>query len=216
MATSLHLRVKGWHQRPMLNQRGHQSNSEVHMADRNIELHKMTKEEFQDFLNMSIEDYAQEIARSFKRPVDESKKDAEEQTESLLKHGVNTPSHFLFSAVDQMTDKTVGAVWLNVDGEKKRAFLYSIHVYPQFRGKGYGGKIMEEVEKVAKGMDAKYLGLHVNDVCYSVAGRGFQFEVYKHAKSPTRPRTWYLRLSRVCICRSVSCGTLKAGKSLLC
>jgi ribosomal protein S18 acetylase RimI-like enzyme len=52
-------------------------------------------------------------------------------------------------------------VWLNVDREENRAFLYSINVYRQFRGKGYGRKIMEEVEKVAKSMDAKYIGLHV-------------------------------------------------------
>ncbi len=121
----------------------------------------MTEERFKELSERTTEDYAQAIARNFKRPIDETRLEAKDQSKRLLKDGLNTKGHLLFDVIDKETGNTVGGVWVNVDDAKKTAFLYDIFVHEPFRGGGYGGRILALLQETLRGMNITSIGLHV-------------------------------------------------------
>ncbi len=131
------------------------------MPERAIEFRKMTEEEFPKYIQSSLESYTQDIARNFKRPIDEVKVESKDQVNRILKDGLSTTGHSLFNVADKGTGETVGSVWVHVDEAKKRAFLYDIIVYQRFRGMGYGRKIMELLEETLRQMNVVSIALHV-------------------------------------------------------
>ena len=131
------------------------------MSQDTIEFRKMTQEEFAKFHEDNLEGYAQDIARAFKRPIEGERVRAKEQVTGLLPKGVDTEGHYLFNAIDTKSGNKVGNVWINVDEAKSRAFLFDIVVYEPFRGKGYGRKIMNLMEKMLKEMKISSVELHV-------------------------------------------------------
>ncbi len=112
-------------------------------------------------MDLSLKYYAQSIARSFKRPIDEVRVEAKGQVERILKDGLSTKGHFFFNVVENETAVRIGLIWFNVEEEKNRAFLYDIFIYEPYRGKGYGKKTLELLETKLREMNVSELGLHV-------------------------------------------------------
>ncbi len=121
----------------------------------------MSQQEFSKYSEPQLESYAQDIARNFKRPIDEVRIEAKEQVNRILKDGLSTQGHFLFNVIDKKTGETVGHIWYNVEKDKKRAFLYDILIHNRYRGKGYGRKTLQLLEAKLRDMGIKQLGLHV-------------------------------------------------------
>jgi RimJ/RimL family protein N-acetyltransferase len=121
----------------------------------------MTEEGFAKYIERTTEDYAQAIARNFRRPIDETRLEAKEQSKRLLKDGLNTMGHLLYDVTDKDTGDAIGGVWVNVDDVKKTAFLYDIFVQERFRGTGYGSSILKLLDEMLKGMNIPSIGLHV-------------------------------------------------------
>lgn len=131
------------------------------MTPETIEFRKMSENEFSRYRELSLEAYAQDIARNFKRPIEIVRSEAEEQVNRILKDGLSTQGHFLFNVVEKKTGETIGHVWFNVERDKKRAFLYDIIIHEPYRGKGLGRKTLQLVEEKLREMGASQLGLHV-------------------------------------------------------
>jgi RimJ/RimL family protein N-acetyltransferase len=121
----------------------------------------MTESEFSRYLDQQLEDYTQDIARNFKRPIQDIRVEAKRQIDQLLKDGISTPDHFLFNVVEKKTETTVGEVWFHVDKDKRLGFLYSIQIGKAFRGKGFGKESLKLVESKLKELGVTKLGLHV-------------------------------------------------------
>ncbi len=121
----------------------------------------MSQEEFSKYSEPQLESYARDIARNFKRPIDQVRIEAKEQVNRILKDGLSTQGHFLFNAIEKKTGKTIGHIWYDVEKDKKRAFLYDILIHKLYRGKGYGKKTLELLEAKVRDMGIKQLGLHV-------------------------------------------------------
>ncbi len=126
-----------------------------------IEFRKMSQDEYSKYSEPQLESYAQDIARNFKRPIDEVRIDAKEQVNRTLKDGLSTQGHFLFNVIEKKTGETIGRIWYNVEKDKKRAFLYDILIHKAYRGKGYGRKTLQLLEAKLRDMGIKQLGLHV-------------------------------------------------------
>ncbi len=121
----------------------------------------MSEEEYSRIREPSLENYAQDIARNFKRPIEEVRTEAREQVARILKDGFASPGHFMFNVIETKNAETVGHVWFNVENDKKRAFLYDILIHEPYRGKGYGKKTLQLLEVTLKDMGVSQLGLHV-------------------------------------------------------
>ena len=126
-----------------------------------IVFRKMTRDEFSRYRKLSLESYAQDIAREFRRPIDVVRIEAKEQVERILRDGLSTPGHFLYNMLEKKTGETIGLIWFNVDDDKKRAFLYDMLIYQPYRGKGYGKRTLELLETKLRDLGVTQFGLHV-------------------------------------------------------
>ncbi|MDG4656330.1 GNAT family N-acetyltransferase [Ectobacillus antri] len=123
-----------------------------------LSLQPMTKETFQVFLQEEIQSYAQSIAKSMLLTEEQALQRSKEQINKLLPDGHLTKHHYLFDVVGE---KQVGNVWVFLDQEKKRAFLYNIRLVEEERGKGYGRMTMTLLEEWVKEQGMMHLALHV-------------------------------------------------------
>jgi hypothetical protein len=96
----------------------------------------MTEKEYAHYMEAHLETYAQTRARAFKSSIDEELPAAKKQVRGLLKDVLKTKGHFIYTAVDSATGESVGNLWVHVERDKKRAFLFDIIVHKRFRKKG--------------------------------------------------------------------------------
>lgn len=122
----------------------------------------MSESEFKVWAPRSRAMYAADKMQANGLTKAEAEKIARDDFERLLPGGLNSRDNFLFSAKGE--DQTiVGYIWFCVRGadDNRRAFICDVIIEKQFRGKGYGKKIMQFAEQEAKKMGLKRIGLHV-------------------------------------------------------
>lgn len=125
-----------------------------------ILLKPMSKEEFTQYFENKIERYTEVLLQNVHEEVNEqSNSKASRLLHNLLPKGIETPGHYLFHIVND--DQIIGYVWIKVEKEKKSAFLYEIYLFEQFRGMGFGTKVMTNVEKWIQQQGITYFKLHV-------------------------------------------------------
>ena len=125
------------------------------MKQRPIELRKMTDKEYPKYMESQLKTYAHVRARAFKSTVREELSAAKKQVANLLKDGFKTKGHFMYNAVDAETGETVGNLWVHVEPDKKRAFLFDIIVDERLRNMGYGRAMLDSLETRMKQMRGK-------------------------------------------------------------
>ncbi len=117
-----------------------------------IRLVPMTETEFEAFVEISMRDHAEDARETM-----------EWQRCELLPEGLATPNHFFFVIEHEETDTKVGGLWFMAQdqGERRRAFVFYIHVYEEFRRRGYGTQAFGLLEKEARQMGLSAVSLHV-------------------------------------------------------
>jgi ribosomal protein S18 acetylase RimI-like enzyme len=131
------------------------------MVPKAIVFRQMPLIEFSKFRRLTLDDYAQEIARNFKRPLNEVRVEARKQFKQILSNGIHTRGHFLYDVFDAETGEAVGFTWFKVDKARGIAFLYSILIHKLYRGRGYGRQTMALLETTLRNMGVRQLALHV-------------------------------------------------------
>lgn len=131
------------------------------MSAKSVRFREMTEEEYLQYSEFNIQNYASERARHFKRPFEEELATAKEQVGELLKDGLHTKAHFISKIIDAENGEAVGHIWFHVNEAKKSAFLYDIMVEEGFRGKGYGKAALHELEVRLREMGIGQVALHV-------------------------------------------------------
>lgn len=128
-----------------------------------IQLNDMTESEFLNYKPLLIEDYAQDISRNARIPIDEARSRSNNQIDGLLSEGLSTPNHFLYTIrlKNGETDEQIGYLWLNVDKKKLSCFICDIYLHEPFRGNGWGRKTLELVEIQMTEQNIQKIGLHV-------------------------------------------------------
>ncbi len=121
----------------------------------------MTQAEYEAFLARLIPEYAADNVKAGYWDESEALEKSRKQTESLLPQGLQTKDHYLYTLYDG--DEAVGLIWLraDVDQPKKSGFIFDVEIDEKFRGKGYGRQIMLLIEKKARELGLKSIGLHV-------------------------------------------------------
>jgi ribosomal protein S18 acetylase RimI-like enzyme len=118
----------------------------------------MTKIEYDEYLNQSIQGYANELITSGIVEQDKAMQQSKSTFESLLPKGINTENHYLYYAYDQ--DVRVGFIWYGFRNQHD-AFIFDFFIDESMRRKGYGKKVLKACEDDAKNKGAKTIGLHV-------------------------------------------------------
>jgi ribosomal protein S18 acetylase RimI-like enzyme len=128
-----------------------------------ITLVPMTEDEFQMYLEYSIQDYAQDRMKSGIWNEEVALGEAEQKYQQLLPQGLQTPQHYLFMVVDQQSAKKVGIIWfaLHEQAPEHQARIYDGKVFEEFRRRGYATQVFQLLEVQAAELGATSVSLHV-------------------------------------------------------
>ena len=128
-----------------------------------IRLVPMTRAEFQTFEEHDIREFAAEEVRAGFWTEAESIEKARRAHAHLLPDGLATQDHFFYSIQESEHGAAVGVLWLMVsrDSAKPSGFIYDIEIHEPYRRQGYARAAMLELERLARQMGLRQLGLHV-------------------------------------------------------
>ena len=117
-----------------------------------------TQTEYDSFYSEVNNDYANELEISGKLDRIRAMDKAGSEISRLLTEGLDTPGAYFVMVED--AGHAVGYYWLN-EKQKGMILLGFIFIYPEYRGLGYGKRLMRMVEKDAKKLHKKFIVLNV-------------------------------------------------------
>jgi ribosomal protein S18 acetylase RimI-like enzyme len=128
-----------------------------------IELVPMTAEQYEDYLDILLPDYAQEHVKAGNWAEEGALERAREEMDTYLPDGVATDDHYLYTLVDPELNAAVGILWYAIRGPEhnRQAFVYDIKIDDQFRRRGYASQAFQKMETMVKEMGINVIGLHV-------------------------------------------------------
>lgn len=128
-----------------------------------ITLEPMNDGDFNEYIEWSVKNYADEKVKAGSWPEEGSFEHARNEFNRLLPDGKETDGNYLLRIMDG-SGKKVGILWLGIipqNREMAGAFIWDIMVYPEYRGKGYGKEAMKALEERARSLGAGRISLHV-------------------------------------------------------
>ncbi|MGD0983165.1 MAG: GNAT family N-acetyltransferase [Acidimicrobiales bacterium] len=122
----------------------------------------MTSGEFEAFRSRLVREYAAEHVRAGNWTEDDAEARAAEQTHELLPQGAETPGTLLLMA-ETADGEPIGHVWVGLEGRRgfPGAWIYSIEIAQDHRGKGYGRALLEVAEQETARRGVTAMGLNV-------------------------------------------------------
>ncbi|PJN28262.1 GNAT family N-acetyltransferase [Kitasatospora sp. CB02891] len=123
----------------------------------------MTPAEYQTVTDRREAETARELAAFL--PEELARERAREGTARFLPDGPGTAGHHLVVAEDA-AGRVVGDAWIGPDlrtaaGDERAAWLYDLHVEPEFRRRGFGSAILRAAEALTAREGWTALGLNV-------------------------------------------------------
>jgi RimJ/RimL family protein N-acetyltransferase len=128
-----------------------------------IELRRMSENEYSNYLQHSIPDYAREKEKSEGFSKSEALALATQGFQSLLPQGLKTRDQFLFTICEKNSGESVGILWFGIKESPRgrQAYLYDFEMNAEHRGKGYGTQALKLFEAEVKNLGMDWLSLHV-------------------------------------------------------
>jgi len=128
-----------------------------------LNLQLMTDDEYVAYKARVVEDYAREISANQRISMDEARANSGRDIDGALRQGLTTPNHFLYNIILATGEKEarLGYLWIEVDSQKKRCFIFDISLHAEFRHQGWGRKVLELLEANLKQQGILRIGMHV-------------------------------------------------------
>jgi ribosomal protein S18 acetylase RimI-like enzyme len=128
----------------------------------NLRVRPMTPGEFAAFRSRLVREYAAEHVAAGNWTEEEAHDRSTKEHDELLPQGVDTPGVLLLMA-ETADGEIVGHVWVGLERRPgiPGAWIYSIEVEPDKRGKGYGRALLAAGEREAALRGVKTIGLNV-------------------------------------------------------
>jgi len=128
-----------------------------------VTIQKMTKEEFERFLQWSIEDHAKELMEEFQISHERALKDAQAEVSQMLPDGIHTKNNDLMTIT--ASGKNVGFIWTLYEetNGQKQCFLCDFAIWEPNRRNGYGEAALRLIEEKAAALGSQESVLFVRD-----------------------------------------------------
>ena len=132
-------------------------------------LRPLREDEFADYGARGRMSYARDMVDQAGIPEEAAVAKAERDWQHLLPDGLS-PGQFLFALQDKESGERVGDLWFaerGTDFGDQGAFIYSIEIYEEFRGRGLGRQAMLLLEDEVRSRGLRRIALNVfggNDV----------------------------------------------------
>jgi ribosomal protein S18 acetylase RimI-like enzyme len=139
-----------------------------------LTLRPLRDDELADFFARGRVSYARDMVDQAGIPEEAARAKAEHDWATLLPDGLQSPGHHLFVLEDSATAERVGDLWFaerDSDFGDKAAFIYSIEIFEDFRGRGFGRQAMLALEEEVRSRGLSRIALNVfggNDVARSL------------------------------------------------
>jgi ribosomal protein S18 acetylase RimI-like enzyme len=129
---------------------------------RAVRLRAMTPDEFTEYLDWVVDDYAGELERNGKATGEAAVAASRASFDGLLPDGVETEGQTLLIAEDEDEARRVGLLWFGPStDDASMAWIYDITVDEDRRGEGWGRAIMRAFEGEARSRGYTRAGLNV-------------------------------------------------------
>jgi ribosomal protein S18 acetylase RimI-like enzyme len=138
-----------------------------------ISLRPMRDDELPAFIEHGKADYARDMVENAGLSQEQAQTKTEQDWARLLPNGRVPSGHHVYVVEDE-DGQRVGILWFaerTTDFEGTGAFVYSIEIDPEFRGRGYGRETMELLEEEVRKIGLDQIALNVfggNDVARSL------------------------------------------------
>ncbi|MFA3777714.1 GNAT family N-acetyltransferase [Yersinia sp. 1652 StPb PI] len=117
-----------------------------------VTLRAMHTEELNDYRNLFISEYAQDLSSNSGYSIEQALAHATQIFDGYLPEGVNTPGDRLYCIEnkDGESDNNalVGYLWYGQANNDSAAFIKDFYVLPQHQRKGYGSACLQELENI--------------------------------------------------------------------
>jgi RimJ/RimL family protein N-acetyltransferase len=125
-----------------------------------ITLRPMTDSEFAAFKDFMYQDYAEAQARGAGVPVDQVRELAHAQIDHLMQDGLRSPAHRYWKVVTP-EGTVVGDLSLQVETDKRQAFIYFIGIDQAYRSRGYAQQALAALEDLLRTHGVTHISLSV-------------------------------------------------------
>lgn len=128
-----------------------------------VRFEKMSEEDFQEFLQPAIAEYAEEKVKAGTWAESEALQKSRDSFDGLLPSGMETQNQYLFVIIDSGSGNKVGYFWFQLIERLfgREAFIYDFKILEEFRGRSYGHQTMTAMDEMAKSMSIAKISLHV-------------------------------------------------------
>lgn len=124
-------------------------------------LQAMTEQEFDQYLEWFIPDYAKDLSENYMIPLETAMEEANELMGRLLPNKQQTEAQLVNNIYSTEDNKTIGVIWYNIQPENNKAFIYHILIKEEFRNQGFATWVLQEFEESMKHSGITSIGLHV-------------------------------------------------------
>ena len=135
-----------------------------------LALRPLRSDELPDYLTRGQESYARDMVAQAGLSVEAARAKADHDWHRLLPDGLASTGQYLFALEDSSTGERVGDLWFAEqasDFGEQAAFLYSIEIFEEFRGRGLGRQAMLVLEDEVRSRGLGRIALNVfggNDI----------------------------------------------------
>ncbi|HOB16045.1 MAG TPA: GNAT family N-acetyltransferase [Defluviitoga sp.] len=141
----------------------------------------MIKEEFEIYKNKMYDEYAKVLAENLLLPYHEALARAETQIDNICGDDEkNVGKNHAYNIINDENEH-VGRMWVFINNDRKKAFIYDIRIFPKYLRKGYAMGAIKELEKKLKNDKVKNIGLNVfasNKAAYNLYRKAGFIETY--------------------------------------
>lgn len=120
----------------------------------------MIKEEFEIYKNKMYDEYAKVLSENLLLPYHESLARAESQIDAICEDDEKNGKNYAYNIINE-EDEQVGKMWVFVNNDHTKAFIYDIRIFPKYLRKGYATMAIKELEKKLKNDKVKKIELNV-------------------------------------------------------
>lgn len=132
------------------------------LVDKTVELESVSEEDFQQYIESAIKEYAGEKVMAGNWNRDEAYNLSKKAFSNFLPQGRETPGHSVMTIIESMKKDKVGILWVEwKNKEWNSAYIWDIVIFEKFRRNGYGFLTLKQLEIMAKEHGSESIVLHV-------------------------------------------------------
>ena len=127
-----------------------------------IRLVPMTEEDYHQFLQHSIKNYAEEKTKAGNYKAEDALQQAEKEFQELLPEGKETPNQYFYN-IENESGQKVGIMWVATHEFRgqREAFIFDVEIYEEYRRQGYAQQAFTLLEDKVRELGLNKISLHV-------------------------------------------------------